>query len=1037
MGKMHAWGKFALIALGCVVATVGCEGKQRDFVSLEEARGESRGDSGAIVPVGAAIGSGEGSPGIAGGVSGAPPVAETIQLSALGEACASSGTCASNFCVDGVCCDGACTDLCATCAASGSEGTCSPAPSDVACNGIACPGSTECRGRDQTGLALNCEAVGQCRVAASCEPLDAPEGSPCQTGAGACDGLGACNVPGKASLGEACVGNEDCAEGHCVQGADGASLCCDAACDGACQQCSAAGRCDQFPAHDEACIAVTCPVDNVCFDFPETLTDGLCRGFGQCKGPQDCPGTSLRPATSCDCDVERSCSLSRGTTCTDAAQCGADACVPTAAGGSVCCAQTCGTGLFCASDGSGCVECEGDDVLCNGGTSVRCEGSLNVSEPCANGCTDGVGCNTLAPVGFSCAAAECVTGAVCQVDVSGVSRCCARDCAADDKQCAVDGSCVCPPGQAPGAANDCLLEQGDPCGTGAAQCGAGLTCVDGVCCDAGCNGACESCNINGSVGTCSFNARDTAGCAAGEQCVARGDCRADLGQSCAVAGDCLSGNCEPLLGVSGSSICCASGCEGQSAFCSTAGDRCVQCQSNADCTNGCNLAQGTCNPLRPLGQTCSVASQCGSGVCLPDADDGQLNRCCPRCAAGQLCAADGACHDPPQGAGGSCQSDAQCGGGLFCRDNVCCTSQCNGACQACGGNGVCNSVPATDAACPPANCGQSTECRIVTAPAAAACSALGQCAQCQTRNATTGTDCGADGDCNNQGECQPNRVAPSVIAGSLRGDPVGLSSVSLFITPASDDRTPAASLEYAVVQALTDILDDAPAGLVAAAEAGGPIQLLRPFATGTNFGTLALPSRAPVHFVRVLVRDGSGNLAAYNTAQVAFQDAASCNAAADCISGVCTSLFPDVDGDGFGAGLRAGGTCSGRATTGFAVNNTDCCDLPDVGEDFRPNQTAFFDNAVAACAHAGDPGGRDYNCSNTVDLEYPASMVCVATRCSVAQTERACDLVPACVNASAACGASIGLNIGCQFIAEASPPFCSSGASGPVVQGCR
>ncbi|HVZ35999.1 MAG TPA: hypothetical protein VG963_26410, partial [Polyangiaceae bacterium] len=143
---------------------------------------------------------------------------------ALGAACVTAADCdAPGFCVDGVCCSSACTDLCAACNLPGQEGTCSAAPSDAACAQLTCPGqSTDCRQLDTSQLSLNCESFGKCRASADCADVIEPTGTSCADGAGSCDGNGACNVQGKASLGETCASDGDCAEGHCVAGAGGA-----------------------------------------------------------------------------------------------------------------------------------------------------------------------------------------------------------------------------------------------------------------------------------------------------------------------------------------------------------------------------------------------------------------------------------------------------------------------------------------------------------------------------------------------------------------------------------------------------------------------------------------------------------------------------------------------------------------------------------------------------------------------------------------------------------------------------------------------
>jgi len=803
MGVRMMWTALRWATVGVlVVGGLACEGTQREFP-----RGSLPAD---------------------GGMKGEPTTealplgARATARGALGEACGDARRCASGYCVDGVCCDGACTELCATCAAPGSEGTCSPAASDAACDAIACPGSTECRGRDQTGLALNCEGVGKCRAAFTCAPLEQPQGTPCQNGSGLCDGQGACIVPGKAALGSACSLDDECAEGHCVTGPSGAGICCDALCDGICQECSAAGHCDATPSTDARCQAVVCPADNPCRDYPATLTQDLCRGFGQCKGPQACVATALRPAASCDCDADLGCTLRRGVSCDADSDCGPGAaCVLNRAGSPICCAEACGAGLFCAGDGSGCVACEGADVECDGTLAVRCEAGVRTPESCAKGCSPGVGCNSETPVGFTCESATCVAGATCQSDTVGRQRCCVRDCAAEGKQCAPDGSCLCPPGQAAGASG-CALQQGDPCGAGAAACGSGLSCVDGVCCNDVCDGACERCNVTGSVGACTFDPNERVGCAAGEQCVGRDDCRGGNAQTCTLGSDCVSNNCEPLLGVNGQNVCCAASCTSPQGFCANDGSRCLQCQTNADCPNGCNVATGLCNPLNTPGAVCNVAQQCASGVCLPDVANAQLNRCCPACGAGQLCSAQGTCQDPPpvgcpQGtrtcsdgrciannqccetcsggrscnaASGNCEcpngqqfinnqcrlnlgaactaNGTPCANGL-CVDGVCCESACNGLCMQCqAGSGRCV-MPANDTACQPITCAAPTNVCQQSAPSNATinnnrCQSLGQCktaANCAApvaAPARTACEQGVDLGCSAAAPCLVGRI---------------------------------------------------------------------------------------------------------------------------------------------------------------------------------------------------------------------------------------------------------------------------------------
>jgi hypothetical protein len=649
MKQRYGWGLVVVLAM-----SVACSGKKRPFGEGVEGDGvDMDGAGGSGMTAEAAP-----QPAAAGSTSEALPDPDLLGSSeptngvsagSLGASCTSSSQCnAPGFCVDGVCCSSACTELCAACNVPGSVGTCSAAPSDAACGELACAGvDTECRKLDTSQLALNCEAFGACKVNADCAATNEPATTPCQAGTGTCDGAGACVVAGKAGLGEACIADIDCAEGHCVAGDDGARICCDAACDGPCQACSAAGHCDATPASDARCEAVACPADDVCRSYTADVTASQCRSFAQCQTARDCPFIALRPDAECECDAARgACRLHPGAACTDADQCASGVCTANAEGTRVCCSSACGEGLFCSSDGASCVACEGDAISCEGDVELRCNAGAIARVECRNGCTPGSGCNSLPPLGFLCDAGQCAAPNVCQPDVTGASRCCSRDCAAEGKVCAENGSCVCEAGQV-ASGNNCLLQNGDPC-TGTQQCQAGSTCTDGVCCQQACNGTCERCEPN--TGLCAAIAAGQTDntCNNGRQCNgARGDCRLNVRQPCSGNGaECTTNNCEPTVG-NATQICCSQACSGDRPFCRSNGQGCVQCETNSDCGNGCNTQTGVCNALLPIGTPCGTSSQCASGaLCL--LDQSSQTRCCERnCAAeGLLCNGAGRCVAP-------------------------------------------------------------------------------------------------------------------------------------------------------------------------------------------------------------------------------------------------------------------------------------------------------------------------------------------------------------------------------------------------------
>jgi hypothetical protein len=170
----------------------------------------------------------------------------------------------------------------------------------------------------------------------------------------------------------------------------------------------------------------------------------------------------------------------------------------------------------------------------------------------------------------------------------------------------------------------------------------------------------------------------------------RGDCRLTLRQQCTGTGaDCGSNNCEPTVGNS-TQICCAQSCIGNRPFCRSDGSSCTQCESNADCGNGCN-AMGLCNDLLAIGSACGSTSQCGSNaLCL--LDQNRQTRCCERnCAEiGQVCNGNGRCVLPTVGAGQACTPGVVgCTGNFQCINSTC-QLPVVGQGQACGAAALCN-----------------------------------------------------------------------------------------------------------------------------------------------------------------------------------------------------------------------------------------------------------------------------------------------------------------------------------------------------------
>jgi MYXO-CTERM domain-containing protein len=193
-----------------------------------------------------------------------------------------------------------------------------------------------------------------------------------------------------------------------------------------------------------------------------------------------------------------------------------------------------------------------------------------------------------------------------------------------------------------------LLNDGSACNA-PTECASGF-CVDKVCCDTLCDGACQACSAafkgSGNDGVCeslAAGASDTACPKGGDVCGTTGLCD-DKGACALVA---AQTPCGKSCGDPGAPALIEALCDGS----------------------------GTCAPGAP--------SSCGNYACA-DGDNGAecLTSCelPDQCAPGNLCVG-GQCVGP-LGNGAACKENAACASN-FCVDGVCCDTACDGACQAC------------------------------------------------------------------------------------------------------------------------------------------------------------------------------------------------------------------------------------------------------------------------------------------------------------------------------------------------------------------
>ncbi|MBI4706296.1 MAG: hypothetical protein HY744_34805 [Deltaproteobacteria bacterium] len=571
---------------------------------------------------------------VVGGYGACGECAELFGLIKGGDTCNVDGECDVGWCADKHCCDKPCQELCQACTAAkkgyGKDGVCEP-------------------------IAIGSDADNEC--------LD--EGSPACGLNGLCDGKGACQhypVP-KGCTPEACQGGAECKSGLCADG-----MCCNSACAGQCQACSAAAK---GYGDDGVCELVAAGVEDPNGAPP---CEGLkaCDGAGQCRKKNGQPCVGAYECVSGDC-ADKLC-------CDDACKGPCEACdiVP----------GTCTAHGF-GSDPEG--DC-GPNERCDGKGACKKKSGQSCVGPgeCLSGkCADGFCCD--APCAGPCDVCAALLGAAqdgtctylkageagspsCAPHVCpGGSAACGTSCATS-KDCAAVAYC---------AGGKCAYKKasGALCGL-AEECTSDF-CVDGVCCQALCNGSCEGCD--GLPGICKlheFGTDPNGECGVGKQCDGSGACKEENGQGCAGGGECLSANCTD-------GFCCDVPCSGP----------CDVCAASAGATK-----DGACTYLK--------AGAAGSPSCAPHVCPGGSAACGDSCASSQECApvaycAAGECAFKKV-SGAPCSLAEECTSD-FCADGSCCQTACNGTCQGCSiGTGLC--TPHKFGTDPDAECGMGGRC---------------------------------------------------------------------------------------------------------------------------------------------------------------------------------------------------------------------------------------------------------------------------------------------------------------------------------------
>lgn len=293
-------------------------------------------------------------------------------------------------------------------------------------------------------------------------------------------------------------------------------------------------------------------------------------------------------------------------------------------------------------------------------------------------------------------------------------------------------------------------------------------CADSVCCNVGCGGQCQACDVVGSAGTCSTvtgapHGSRTACTSDGSAC--GGSCNGTNPTACTFPGSstrCRAASC------SGGTATLAANCSGNGSCPTLQTQPCTpyvcgpsaclgNCGSDADCVGADYCSAGICTPKLANGTSCSGPNQCVSNICVD-------NVCCNAVCNGQCQACDvissvGACTNvtgAPHGGRTACASDG---------------TSCRGTCD--GTTPTTCSYPGAGTSC------RSASCSSGTAILAASCQGTGSCPAVQTQlcspyvcgpTACLG-NCSGDGDCVSADYCSGGVCTPKLGNGGRCSSP--------------------------------------------------------------------------------------------------------------------------------------------------------------------------------------------------------------------------------------------------------------------------
>ncbi len=512
-----------------------------------------------------------------------------------------------------------------------------------------------------------------------------------------------------------------------------------------------------------ACTDTERCIDARCVDTASLTANGLaCNAASECRSGFCADGFCCNTACNGACD---SCGeISARGTCTFSriGEVGTPSCSPfLCSDTSGACAASCDSAANCAAgfvcDASKqCVPKKETGVACGAGSECKsgfCSDSVCCESACAGNCDS---CNSAGsvgqckPVGAGVAGnPACPGGVVC----NGSAADCPIACGA--------GQPACPSGYFCNPANMLCSTQrdnGTACGAGS-ECKS-AQCVDGVCCNNACGGACDACSVAQGAsadGTCSL---------VGQRRVCRpaaGAC--DIAESCGAASpDCPADLFQPQggspCGPSQGDCDVAEVCTGTSAACPVnalkpGGTPCRSANGVCDAAEVCTGSSSSC----PADGFFSSATVCGPAqACYVSARCGGNSRDCPANTAsavgtacsGGVCNGSGTCNPCSQGS--MCGSQSECVG-LFtnCANGAaeCTLAQNLGSgtpCTVGGVNGTCNGSGTCVTCTPGGSCDTGNECTQGTYVC------QGTTRVCQASPKAAGVGCSI-GVCNGSGAC--------------------------------------------------------------------------------------------------------------------------------------------------------------------------------------------------------------------------------------------------------------------------------------------